>query len=80
MYIYIYMFKGLKIKWNGVQKKTYNKPKYSLLSENETSNNEIDHTIFEESHRKGGAKCKHEVFGNAPRSFRVSTSGAGLGR
>ena len=47
--------------------------------QNVTSNNKIHREFFEELHRKGGAKCKYEVFMNASRSFRVSTSGAGRG-
>ena len=48
--------------------------------QNETSSNKIHKEIFEELHRKGGAKCKHEVFRNAPGRFRALAGGAGWGR
>ena len=34
--------------------------------QNKTSNNKIHQEVFEEFHLKGGAKCKYEVFRNAP--------------
>ena len=47
----------------------------------ETSNKKIQQFFFsEELHRESGVKCKHNVFRNAPRSFRFSAGGAGWGR
>ena len=47
--------------------------------QNETSNNEIYQEVFEDLHRKGGAKSKYEVSRNAPGSFRVSACETGRG-
>ena len=44
------------------------------------SNDKIHQEVFEQLHRKGGAKLKHKVFRNAPGSFRFSAGGEGWGR
>ena len=48
--------------------------------ENETSNDKIHQEVFEELHRKVGAKCICEVFRSAPGSFRMSSGGKLWGR